>query len=145
MTDDNVVMSALIGVAVALLLVGVVSGTILRHVIQVAPVVLAALTAFTGQPWSRCAAIPVFLFWFFIMLLIWLYLLGIANVITGHFSTAEIALTVVVGISAAAGLVRALVPGKKVAAWPAAATFLVFVGLQVGAMCLSLQPAFATR
>src|SRR5689334_19644652 len=76
MTDDNVLMGALIGVAVALLLVGVVSGTIIRHVIQVAPVVLAALIVFAGRPWSRFAAIAVFLFWLLIMLLIWLFLLG---------------------------------------------------------------------
>ena len=48
--------------------------------------------------------IPILAFWLFIMLLIWLYLLGIARVVTGHFTPAEVSLTVVIGLACVVGL-----------------------------------------
>lgn len=84
--EERITAIALTTVLVALLLVGLVSGTILRHVVQVGPL-LAAVLAVTLRPgWSRFAAMPVFAFWLFIMALIWLYLLGLARVVTGQFS-----------------------------------------------------------
>jgi hypothetical protein len=132
-------------VLVALFLVGLVSGTVLRHTVQVLPV-LAATVAIVVQPaWSRFAAMPVFAFWLVIMLLIWLYLLGLANVITGQFTAAEVGLTVVIGLACVAGLAASARKTTRSAPWSGLAAFLVFGALQVGGMWLSLQPGFASR
>jgi hypothetical protein len=142
---ERTLAAALAAVFVSLLLVGLVSGTILRHVVQVLPVLVAGLIVVLRPAWSRFAAMPVFLFWFFIMLLIWLYLLGLANVVTGQFAPAEIVLTVVIGLACVVGL-GASVRTPRRSDWRAGVvTFLVFGAFQVGAMWLSLQPAFATR
>jgi hypothetical protein len=142
---ERITAVVLFTVVVALLLVGLVSGTIWRHVVQVLPVFVAGLVAMRRPGWSRFAAMPVFVFWLFIMLLIWLYLLGLANVITGKFTPPEVVLTAVVGIACVVGLgasVRRSAPSRW---WTGLAAFVVFGALQVGAMWLSLQPALATR
>jgi len=135
----------LLTVLVSLLLVGLVSGTILRHAVQVLPVLGAGLVVVLRLAWSRFAAMPVFAFWLFITILIWLYLLGLANVVTGQFSPAEVGLTVVIGMACVAGLgATARAPTRS--HWRSGVTaFLSFGALQVGAMWLSLQPALASR
>jgi len=47
----------------------------------------------------------MFLFWLVLMSLIWLYLLGIARVISGHFSPIEVAMTIIVGVASTVGIV----------------------------------------
>ena len=136
---------AMLTVLVALLLVGLVSGTIIRHAVQVLPVLVAAVVLVVQPAWSRFAALPIFAFWLFIMLLIWLYLLGLANVITGKFTPAEVSLTVVIGLACmdrpggvgSRDHTRSRVVGRG--------RFLTFGALQVGAMWLSLQPVLASR
>ena len=135
--------AALGGVIIGLLSVGVVSHTPLRHLIQVLPAVLAFALVTRNIAWARFAALPIFTFWFLIMLGIWLFLLGLARIITGHYSSAEVLLTLVIGISCLVGLaasVRASVTTSRVrAGW----VILAFAALQVGALWLSLRPAFA--
>jgi hypothetical protein len=141
------VSACLVALVVGLLLVGVVSGTPLRHVLQAAPALalLAARSRSRARAWTSFAALAVFVFWLAIMSLIWLYLLGLAQIVSGHFTRVEIALTLVIGGAAAAGLVAAL-RVREPSSWPArGAAFLLAAGLQVGAMWLSLQPSFATR
>lgn len=136
---------ALATLVLALLLVGAVSGTLVRHLIQVAPAAALLAAASASRPWTSAAAMALFAFWLFIMSLIWAFLLGLANVITGTFSPTEIALTVVIGFAALAGLVAAW-RTRPQPAWPArVAAFAVAAALQIGAMWLSLRPSFATR
>lgn len=132
-------------VLVALLLVGLVSGTIIRHAVQVLPVLVASVVVVIRPAWSRFAAIPVFAFWLFIMLLIWLYLLGLANVVTGQFKPAEVGLTVIIGLACVAGLAASARRSARSNWWVGLAAFLMFGALQVGAMWLSLQPVLASR
>lgn len=136
---------ALLTVLVALLVVGLVSGTIIRHAVQVLPVLVATVVMVVQPAWGRFAAMPVFAFWLFIMLLIWLYLLGLANVITGNFTPAEVSLTVVIGLACVAGLAASTRETTRSAGSSGVAAFLVFGALQVGAMWLSLQPVLASR
>lgn len=129
----------------ALLLVGVVSGTLVRHVIQVAPAVALLVAACALRPWVPYAAAALFVFWFFIMSLIWAFLLGLAKVVTGTFSPVEVALTVVIGVASLVGFVAACRAHPR-PGWPArVAAFVAAAALQIGAMWLSLRPAFATR
>jgi len=135
----------LLGVIVSLLLVGVVSGTPLRHVVQVLPASLVASAAWRGLNWSRAGALPIFLIWLFLMILIWLYLLGIAKVISGTFSATEVALTIAIGISSVVGTV-AIFRARQTATWATRLlAFLVVAAFQVGALWISFQPAIARR
>ena len=116
---------------VSLLLVGLVSGTPIRHVIQVTPACLVAAFAWRGLTGSRAAALPIFLIWLFLMTLIWLYLLKIVAVI--------------IGISAIGGIVFVF-RRRDTARWTARLLgFLVSAILQIAALWLSFQPAFARR
>ena len=145
MHSERVTAAALIAVVVSLLLVGVVSGTMLRHVVQVAPMVAAIVAQRLRPQWRRPASIPLFVFWLFIMSLIWLFLLGMARIVTGHFSPTEIALTLVIGIACLVGLGSAIRGGSRVPLWTSLPVFVIFAALQIGAMWLSLRPAFENR
>ena len=133
------------GVVASLLLVGIVSATFVRHVIQVLPIVLA-LVAVAYQPrWGTYAAIPIFTLWLVLMVLIWLYLSGVQTFFTGTFSSAEVVLTVLIGLFSVFGIVTCA--GSRVAAGVAgrAAAVITFAALQVGAMWVSFLRPFANR
>ena len=144
-SNGKALVFALLAIAVALLLVGLVSGTIIRHLVQLAPVLVAGAVALRRPAWGRFAAIPVFVFWLLIMVLIWLHLLDLAHVITGQFKPAEVVLTVVIGLACVVGLGMAARKSPGASWRSGVAAFLLFSALQVGAMWLSLQPLFATR
>lgn len=129
----------------ALLLVGVVSGTLLRHAIQVLPPLVLIVVVVVWRPRSwPAAAMAIEVFWLVIMLFIWLYLAGVARIIKGHFSSSEIVLTLVIGAAVAGGIVIAFQSQR--AAWPARFLAFLIAGLvQFGAMWLSLQPGIGTR
>jgi hypothetical protein len=75
--------------------------------------------------------------------LIWLFLLGWAHIVSGGFTTVEIAMTLVVGFCSAAGLVVALKMKTGIRATSALAVFLGLLILQLMAFCISLLPAIA--
>ena len=134
---------ALVGVIVSLLLVGVVSGTPVRHAIQVAPAIVALVAVARRASWSSHAALAVFVFWIAIMALIWLWLLGLASIVTGEFTPVEIGLTLAVGVACVAGILATARTGAA-GAIRLALSFTGFALLQVGAMWLSLRPAISS-
>lgn len=89
---DRRLSSCVMGVIFGLLLVGLVSRTPLRHVVQVLPACIELIGApparFVGAL-RRCYHFRV---WPIIMTLIWLFLLGLTDVLHGDFSTAEVIL-----------------------------------------------------
>jgi hypothetical protein len=136
---ERISATALLTVLVALLLVGLVSGTLISHALQVLPILLASVVVVLRPDWSKFAVIPIFAFWLFIMLLIWLYLLGIARVVTGHFTPAEVSLTVVIGLACVVGLGASARSTTHANRRVGLAAVLLFTVLQVGAMWLSLR------
>ncbi len=132
-----VVAGCLLGITLSLLVVGVASGTLLRHVVQTVPLVLVFAITLRGVKWSSFAALPLFTFWITIMLLIWLYLLGIAELVSGHFTAVEIAMTVLIGACCAWGIVT--VRRASIGVRPAVKVmvFLGFLILQVCATWIS--------
>jgi hypothetical protein len=142
---DEVLLVSLLAVAIGLAGVGLASHTELRHLVQLAPAAVAVVLAARGDRRARFAAMPVFVLWFLIMLAIWLFLLGLAHVITGHFSYAETVLTVLIGAGCVAGMTRVVRTEPRVGWATATLTVLVFAALQIGCVWLSLQPMFATR
>lgn len=127
----------------ALYVVGFVSHGILRHVVQTAPSWLTVVLGLRRSPWSRWAALPCFLVWLFVMILIWLFLLGWAHLVSGTFSPAEIAMTLVVGAASITGVGAALRMKGGASRGGAAALFVGVLLLQALALWVSLQPGIA--
>ena len=100
----NTVIACLGGVGAALLVVGVVSGTLVRHVVQIVPVVVALAVVRTRPTWGPHAAAPIFAWWLLMMALIWLYLAGVPMFFDGDFTLTEIVLTGLTALFCALGL-----------------------------------------
>jgi hypothetical protein len=131
-------------VAVALIAVGIVSGTLRIHLVQIVPlVVLVALQARAGAL-IRTAAAAVLSWWLVTMAGIWLFLLGLSRFLTGRFSATEILLTVVIGVSCLAGLSASDRAGTVplIRRLPA---IVLAAGLQSLALWVSYQPAITGR
>lgn len=134
----------LVGLAAALIVVGLDSGTELRHGIQIVPI-LAALAVSARRPtWGAYAAIPIFAIWIFIVVLIWAFVLGISRVVTGHFDAVELTCTVFMGGFSAAGIVKGISLGRPFQP-RLLAVFLLFAALQVLALQISFLPAISRR
>jgi len=129
----------------ALLVVGAVSHGVVRHIVQTSPLWIAIVLGVRRSPWSKWAALPCFAFWLVLMMAIWLYLLGWARLVTGHFSPTEIAMTMIVAIASLTGIVAGFVTRSGVLGLRAAAVVLTVAVLQVTALRLSLLPAIAHR
>ena len=132
-------------VAAALLVVGIVSHTVLRHIIQIAPLLGALGLLLRRSAWGVSAAAPLFAFWFLIMCAIWLFLLGVARIVTGTFTPAEITLTVIIGAASLLGLGTAYRRGTTIPIVARLGTVTAFAVLQFAAMWLSAQPFVARR
>ena len=133
------------GLVVALLVVGVVSGTVLRHVVQVVPALLASAVVVRRPAIAAYAALPIFIFWILIVALIWLYLAGLSSIASGSYTAAEIVSTVVMAVCCGYGVVRAIPPGRPAPSTARLVTFIVFALLQVAAMWISLSRSIANR
>jgi hypothetical protein len=141
-TNAKLVAICLGTVILSLLLVGVVSSTLLRHVVQVIPLVIALVAVARRSDWAGYLAIPLFLFWFLIMLAIWLFLLGVSRIVSGHYTPIEVALTVVMAVACLAGVmpaVRILPAGRRV---QGVALSVAFAILQYGALWFTYLPFF---
>jgi hypothetical protein len=117
----------------------------IRHLVQIAPLVLALALSVRRPTPGVAAAAPLFAFWFLIMGGIWLFLLGLARVFTGTFSPTEITLTLIIGAASLAGLAAAHRRGTSMTVAGRVVTVLVFAGLQFAALWLSVQPFVARR
>lgn len=133
----------LAGVLVCLLLVGILSETFLRHVVQVTPIVLVLLIMWQRHPITPYCALPIFTIWTLLMVLIWMYLLGIATFFSGSFSPAEIVLTVLIGGCSAMGIATCLGSSSSSPIGHRIAGSAIFTVVQIAAMWISFMPAFA--
>ncbi len=142
---DGLVAASLAVVSVALLAVGVVSHTLLRHIIQIAPVIVALGLVAGRSAWGISAAAPILSFWLIIMGAIWLFLLGLARIVGGTFTPVEVTLTLAIGAASVLGLVSASRRGDTLALLPRLGTIGAFAVLQFGALWVSMQPFAASR
>ena len=136
-----------LAILVALYVVGAVSvppGS-LRHEVQTLPLWFPIVLGFQRRDLAKWAALPCFLFWLTIMIFIWLFLLGWARIVSGHFFPTEIAMTLVVGAASAVGLFACIRWRTATAPATAAAMFLLFAALQLIAFRVSLYPYIARR
>ena len=140
-----VVSTCLAGLVASLLLVGVVSGTLIRHVVQVLPILAAAVVVMRRPDWGAYAAVPIFLFWLFIVVLIWLFLLGISRLANGQYTAIEIVCTMFMAAFAAVGVGASPRLGMKLRMGGRIATVVVFAMLQVAAMWASFLKPVVNR
>jgi hypothetical protein len=130
----------LCGVIACLLTVGLVSGTFSRHVIQVVPAAAALALVAGGSAYGRAAALPIVTFWAALMATIWLFLLGLHQIISGRFTSVEIALTVAIAAACLVGLWGGARPTANASAARRIAVATLFAALQLAALWASLQP-----
>lgn len=145
MNHRRIVSCSLVGLAIALLLVGLVSGTVLRHVVQILPLVATAGLIARRADWGAYAALPIFVCWIVIVALIWLFLFGLSPVASGHYTVIEIVLTFFMAGFSVAGIVNALVLGKGLPPISKVAMVVLFGLLQVGAVWISFLRPIANR
>jgi hypothetical protein len=136
-----------LAIVAALYVVGAVSvppGS-LRHEVQTLPLWFPIIAGLEKSELAKWAALPCMIFWLTIMIFIWLFLLGWAHVVSGHFPPTEIAMTLVVGAASIVGLGVSL--RWRTAARPvtASAVFVLFAALQWLAFRVSLLPYIAHR
>jgi hypothetical protein len=143
----KIVAAGSLAVLIALYVVGAVSvppGS-LRHEVQTLPLWFPIVAGFQRKDVAKWAALPCLLFWLTVMVFIWLFLLGWARIVTGHFPPTELAMTLVVGLGCGAGLLAAARWRTATRPVTAIATFLLFGAFQFLAFRLSLIPYIARR
>jgi hypothetical protein len=129
----------------ALLVVGSVSSGVLRHLVQTAPSWLTVYLGFRQRGSAKWTALPAALFWLAIMVFIWLYLLGWASILRGHYSAVEIAMTIVVGLASCFVIVQSLLFRSGVRWFVGLGISIAVLALQLGALRLSLLPGIANH
>ena len=144
-SGSRVVAMWLAVVAGALIVVGFVSHTIVRHLVQIAPLVVAVGLLLRGSSAGVSAAAPLFAIWLLIMGAIWLFLLGLARILMGTFTPIEVTLTIIIGVASMAGLATTWRRGTAASWGVRVVTVLTFAAMQFGALLLSVQPYFARR
>ena len=132
-------------VALSLVFVGLVSGTVVRHLLQIVPLAVAfGLLWRSASRVGACAAVALFVFWFAIMVLIWFYLLGISDIASGSYTLAEILLTVAIALGCLAGAVAGARHCRPLT-WPRRAATLLITLVQVSVMLVSFSAPFVNR
>ena len=147
MTNAKVVGYSALATLIALYIVGAVSvppGS-LRHEVQTLPLWFPIVSGLQRKEVAKWAALPCQIFWLTIMILIWLFLLGWARIVSGQFSPTEIAMTLVVGVASFVGIGANVRWRTNVRPFTAVAVFVVFAILQVLAFRVSLIPYVARR
>ncbi len=97
------------------------------------------------QMWAAYATLPVFVFWLLIVLAIWLFLLDIAHIVTGHYTAVEVVRTVLIAASSVCGIVTSIRSRSTASLARRLVAFALVAVLQIGAMWLSLQQPFSHR
>jgi hypothetical protein len=134
-------------ILLALYIVGAVSvppGS-LRHEVQTLPLWFPIVFGFQRREITKWMALPLLMFWLAIMTFIWLFLLGWAQIVSGHFFPTEIAMTVLIGVACVSGLIVAFRWRTSVRPVVAISMIGLFALLQWLAFRASLIPYIARR
>lgn len=134
--------SALI-MLIALYIVGAVSNGVLRHVVQTLPLWFPIALGLRQREIAKYASLPCFIIWLGLMILIWLFLLGWAKVISGRFTPIEVILTLVIGAASLTGALTAFRWRTSLGWTEALSTVTMFAVLQLAALRISFLPSIA--
>src|SRR5215472_13207036 len=145
MTSAKSVAYCSLTVLAALYIVGAVSNGSLRHEVQTLPLWVPIVLGFRQQAAAKWTALPCFIIWLTLMMFIWLFLLGWARILSGHFSPTEIVLTLIIGAASAAGLGVSFRWSTDFSWGKALATAALLAVLQLVALRISFIPYIARR
>jgi hypothetical protein len=143
--DTRVMVGCCVAIMAALLVVGAVSHIVVRHVVQTSALWIAIVLGVRNSKLTKWAALPCFVFWLLLMAAIWSFLLGWTSFLSGTFSPAEIAMTIIVGAASLAGIIRAAYTKSGVRAGWVTATISVVSILQVAVFRLSMVSQVVRR
>lgn len=132
-----------LAMVLALYIVGIVSKGVVRHIVQTLPLWVPILLGLRRREIAKWASLPCFIVWLVLMTLIWVFLPGWANVISGHFTPIEIAMTLVVGAGSVTGLVVGLRWRTRMSWSKALSVATIFAVLQLVALRISFLPCIA--
>lgn len=127
----------------ALYIVGAVSDGVLRHAVQTLPLWFPIVMGLRRREIAKYASLPCFMVWLALMTFIWLFLLGWAKVITGHFTPIEVILTLVIGAASTVGLLAGFGWRTSVSWRKALSTAAIFAALQLAVLRISFLPSIA--
>ncbi len=142
-TPPKIVGYSALAMVLALYVVGLVSNGVVRHIVQTLPLWFPILLGLRQREIAKWAALPCFFMWLGLMTLIWLFLLGWANLISGHFTLIEVLLTLVVGVASAAGSVAGFRWRTGLGWGKGLLVSAIFAALQVAVLRISFLPAIA--
>lgn len=145
MTRPSAIAYCSLTTLVALYVVGAVSHGSLRHEVQTLPLWIPIVLGFRQRDLARWVALPCFVIWLALMVFIWLFLLGWARIITGHFSPIEVAMTLVVGAACAIGIGVSFQRSTAVSRGKAAGAAILLALLQMAALRISFIQYIASR
>jgi len=130
-----------LGMTIVLLaIVGIEAHQIVRHIVQVTPIVAALVAVRRHKPWGLYAALPVHAIWLLLMVFIWLLVLGIAQIfVQGNFTPIEVVITVLIGVASLTGIVTVLRTPSRATVLERTGAFLLFGVFQAVCVVLSLQ------
>lgn len=135
-----------LAIVLALVLgVGLASNLVVRHLVQTAPLWAGVVLGFRRSRATAWVGLPLFLFWLLLMGLIWSYLLGISHLLSGRFSSIEIAMTIIVGVSSMVGIASFFRFKSCLSPLSAGGLFVLVALVQVICFRLSFLPAIAHR
>lgn len=144
MDEPKVIGYCAITTLLALYIVGLVSNGVLRHIVQTLPLWFPIVLGLRKSEAAKWAALPCFTIWLLLMTLIWLFLLGLARVISGHFTPVEVVLTLIIGAASLAGVLIGFRWRTSLAWSRALATTALIAVLQLTALRISFLPSIAT-
>jgi hypothetical protein len=135
--------AALSALLAALLVIGLVAHEVGRHLFQALPAIVCLIAALSGVRSVKWAAFAVYGFWSLVSVLIWLFLLHIANIAHGRYSPAEIAMTVVLTGAGLYGVISSWRQESGTGVFARIALLAIVVALQFFIMSVSFKPPFA--
>ncbi len=127
----------------ALYIVGAVSNGVLRHIVQTLPLWFPIIAGLREREIAKYGAMPCFAIWLVLMIFIWLFLAGWARIITGHFTTTEVWMTLIIGAATIAGLITGFRWRTSLSWSKGLFVAVLFAVLQMAALRISFLPAIA--
>jgi hypothetical protein len=125
--------------------VGIPNHMVLRHIVQTLPLWLPVIIGLRRSSATGWIGLPLFIFWLVLMALIWVYLLGISNLISGTFSSWEIAMTILVGLGSVMGIAAFVRSHSALSVISRIGSFVFLAAVQVVCFRISFLPLIAHR
>ena len=144
--QSTIVVACSLAMMAALILgVGIPNHMVLRHVVQTLPIWGVVILGARRSRVAGWVGLPVFVFWLVLMSLIWLYLLGLSHMLSGNFTRWEIAMTIVVGLTALIGIGTSVRFRSSLSIVTRASMFIGLAAIQFACLRISFLPALAHR